>query len=59
MYIITHSCSLCGTIVAANVLEENRVMKCPGIQCNEILRFNDLPDEEQTYYLNNKSDYEM
>lgn len=59
MHIITHSCSSCDTVVAANVLEDNRVMKCPGVDCEELLRFDELPEEEQTYYLENKNDYEM
>ena len=43
MRIITHSCPACGTVVAANELESNRVMKCPGLGCQEALRFEDLP----------------
>ena len=58
MRIITYTCSECGTIVAANVLERARVMKCPRIGCSEVLSFEDLDDDEREYFLENRSDYE-
>jgi hypothetical protein len=51
MHIITHSCPNCGTIVSANILEGERVMNCPGLECDEVLSFEDLPEEEQAYLL--------
>ena len=42
MRIITLTCPNCGTIVAANVLERERVMNCPRLTCDEILAFEDL-----------------
>jgi len=42
MRITTLTCSECGTIVAKNVLERERVMKCPYYECEEILSFEDL-----------------
>lgn len=59
MRIITHTCPGCGTIVAANVLETERVMKCPRRGCSEILSFDDLKDEEQEYYLEHREDYKL
>ncbi|MDZ7746863.1 MAG: hypothetical protein U5K28_10245 [Halobacteriales archaeon] len=43
MRIITHTCPACGTVVAANELEDNRVMKCPGLGCEEVLEFDGPP----------------
>lgn len=59
MRIITHSCSNCGTIVSANELESDRVMKCPRTTCSEVLRFEDLPDEEREFFLENIEQYKI
>jgi uncharacterized paraquat-inducible protein A len=59
MRIITLTCSECGTIVTANVLESNRVMKCPGLACDNVLEFTDLDEADRTEFLENKSRYEM
>lgn len=59
MRIITHNCPDCGTIVSANELEANRVMKCPGLQCNAVLRFEDLSDEERQHFLENQEQYQI
>ena len=59
MRIITHSCPECGTIVAANELENNRVMKCPRKGCQEVLRFEDLPEEAQEFFLENLDQYQI
>lgn len=53
------TCPSCGTIVAANKLEEDRVMKCPGLECQEVLRFEDLPPADQNHFLNNKEEYQI
>jgi len=50
MRIITHTCPDCGTVVAANELEANRVLKYPGLGCETVLRFEDLPQlTERTF----------
>ena len=59
MRIITHSCPACGTVVAANELESNRVMKCPGLECQEALRFEDLPEEAAEHFLENRDSYQI
>lgn len=59
MRIITHSCSNCGTVIAANELEDNRVMKCPHEACDEVLRFKDLGEEEQEFFLGNREQYQI
>jgi hypothetical protein len=59
MRIITHTCPTCGTIVSANELEANRVMKCPGLNCDEVLRFEDLPEDDRTHYLENEAQYQL
>lgn len=59
MHIITHTCPDCGTIVAANELEANRVMKCPGLGCENELRFEDLPEDEREHFLENRQQYQM
>jgi len=59
MRIITHTCPACGTVVAANELEDSRVMKCPGPECKEVLRFENLPEEERTHFLDNRDQYRI
>ncbi|SIS10497.1 hypothetical protein [Natronorubrum thiooxidans] len=59
MRIITHACPACGTVVAANELESRRVMKCPGLHCEEVHRFDDLEDEEREHFLENKDQYRI
>ena len=59
MRIITHACPACGTVVAANELESDRVMKCPGLGCGEVLRFEDLTEEEQEHFIENREQYQM
>ena len=59
MRIITHVCPACGTVVAANELESRRVMKCPGLYCEEVHRFDDLEDEKREYFLENKDQYRL
>lgn len=59
MRIITLTCSQCGTIVSANELESNRVMKCPGLDCETVLRFKDLDEEDREYFLDNRSKYRI
>lgn len=59
MRIITYTCPTCGTVVAANELEANRVMKCPGLSCDNVLRFEDLPEDEREYFLANREQYQL
>ncbi|SEH45540.1 hypothetical protein SAMN05192561_10239 [Halopenitus malekzadehii] len=59
MRIITHTCPACGTIVAANELEDNRVMKCPGLGCQEVLCFEDLPADAREHFLDNLNQYQI
>lgn len=59
MRVITLTCSNCGTVVAANELEERRILKCPGLNCDEVLRFEDLSEEERKHFLENKEKYEL
>jgi hypothetical protein len=59
MRIITHTCPACGTVVAANELENNRVMKCAGLGCQEVLRFEDLPDDACEHFLENRDRYQI
>lgn len=59
MRIITHTCPACGTVVAANELEANRVMKCPGLSCDEVLRFDDLSEAEREHFLANLEQYRI
>lgn len=59
MRIITLSCSNCGTIVAANELEKRRQMKCPGLHCEEVVQFADLPSDKRTHFLENRDDYRL
>jgi len=59
MRIITHTCADCGTVVSANELERRRVMKCPRFDCEAILRFDDLSDEEREFFLDNRDQYHL
>ncbi|ELY63467.1 hypothetical protein [Natrinema versiforme] len=59
MRIITHTCTECGTVVSANELEGNRVMKCPGLDCANVLRFADLPQEDRQFFLEHAEQYEL
>jgi hypothetical protein len=59
MKIITDTCPDCGTIIAGNVLESHRVMKCPGLDCETVRRFDDLPQEDQEYIEDNLEKYRM
>ena len=59
MRIITYTCPKCDTTVAANVLERERVMKCPRKGCSEILAFSDLNEEEQDYFLEHRENYKL
>ena len=59
MRIITHTCPECGTVVAANELEANRVTKCPGLDCEHVLRFENLPGDARKHFLENRDRYEI
>lgn len=59
MRIITHTCPNCGTVVAGNVLEDNREMKCPGLDCEHVLRFSDLPEGERKHMLEHRDRYRL
>jgi len=34
-------------------------MKCPGLGCENVLKFEELPKEEQQHFLENKDQYEI
>ncbi|WP_435066119.1 hypothetical protein [Halobaculum sp. EA56] len=59
MRIETITCPDCGTVLAANVLESERVLKCPGLECEAVHRFADLPEEVQRHYETNADSYRM
>lgn len=57
--IITQGCPDCGTVVAGNVLEDHREMKCPGLGCDRVLAFADLREDEQQHIIDHLQQYEM
>ncbi len=59
MQIITYTCPNCGTIIAANVLESERIMKCPKSGCSNIVKFTDITGEEQEYVVENKEEFKL
>lgn len=59
MRIITLNCPNCATVVAGNVLEDHREMKCPGLGCETVLRFSDLGDDDREHILANRDKYTM
>ncbi|MUV57109.1 hypothetical protein [Halogeometricum sp. CBA1124] len=59
MRIITLTCPECGTVVAGNVIENQREMKCPRATCSETLRFTDLDEEDRRHLLEHREKYTM
>lgn len=59
MKVYTLSCPDCGTVVAANELESNRIQKCPGLDCSTVLRFDDLPAEARDHILDHAEKYDI
>jgi DNA-directed RNA polymerase subunit RPC12/RpoP len=59
MRVETYTCPDCGTVVAANVLERDRRVKCPGLDCDRVLAFEDLPPEVREHYEANAEQYRM
>jgi len=59
MKIITLTCQSCGTVVAANELENERLMKCPGVDCDTVLEFGDLDEIDRTFFIEHRDDYQM
>lgn len=59
MRIITLTCQNCGTVVAENVLERNRVMNCPRHGCAGELRFDGLDEADRTYVEENLERFRM
>lgn len=59
MRVVTLTCPECRTVVAANVLEERRVMECPGPDCDRRLRFDDLDEDDRRHFLEYRDQYRM
>ncbi|MFB6179005.1 MAG: hypothetical protein ABEI77_04695 [Halorientalis sp.] len=59
MHIITYQCPTCGTVVAANELEARRIMKCPGLDCGAVVRFDDLPEDDRQHFLDHREQYRI
>lgn len=59
MRIVTLDCPDCGTIVAGNVLLDNRVMECPRTGCERTLRFEDLPAADREHLEQHRELYRM
>lgn len=57
MRVFTLTCPDCGTVVAANELEERRMMKCPGLACETVLRWEDLPAANREHFLEYRDQY--
>jgi hypothetical protein len=57
MRVVTHTCPDCGTVVAANELERRRVLKCPGLDCETVLRFADLDESDREHVLEHREQY--
>ena len=59
MKIETYTCSKCGTVIAGNVLLSERAITCPGLGCEAVHRFDDLPVDIQEHYEANRGTYRM
>lgn len=57
--IVTLECPVCGTILAGNVLEDRREIRCPGLGCREVLRFGDIPEADREYLSSNSELYRL
>ncbi|QGX96478.1 hypothetical protein EI982_17680 [Haloplanus rallus] len=57
--IITHRCDRCGTIVGGNVLERNRTLKCPGLNCSRVHEFRELPADDREYLTSQTETYSI
>lgn len=59
MKIYTLTCPDCGTVVAGNVIESSRIMKCPGVNCGTELRFEDLSETARSHLVENQDQYSI
>ena len=59
MRIVTLTCPDCGTVVAGNVLLRERELNCPGLDCEVVLRFADLPAGDREHLLDDPEKYRM
>ena len=59
MRVETYTCPDCGTVVAANVLERERRLRCPGRSCTNVLSFGELPADVREHYEANRDRYRM
>ena len=59
MKVYTLTCQNCGTVVAANELEANRVQKCPGLDCKNVLHFEELSEKAREHVLNHTEKYDI
>ena len=59
MRIDTTTCQDCGTVIAVNVLLTERMLNCPGLGCEAIHRFDELPQEVQSHYEANRGRYRL
>lgn len=57
MRVETYACLECGTIVAGNVLERERRLRCPGRDCENVLSFEDLPADARDHYRTHRDRY--
>jgi len=59
MRIDTFTCSNCGTVIAGNVLLFEQALTCPGLGCECVHRFTDLPEDTQRHYAENRDAYRL
>lgn len=59
MRVITLSCENCGSIVAGNVLERYHRVSCPGVECDNTLRFTKLDESDREYLVAHAKEYRM
>ncbi|MCY4732436.1 hypothetical protein KY092_17950 [Natronomonas gomsonensis] len=59
MRIETYTCPDCGTVIAGNVLLVERAITCPGLDCDRVHEFADLPEDTQGHYEENRDAYQM
>lgn len=59
MRIETRTCPDCGTVIAGNVLLVDRAITCPGLNCDAVHEFADLPTDVRRHYEAHRDAYRL
>jgi len=59
MAVFFYDGNIANDVAFGNVLENNRVMKCPGWDCENVLQFEDLPEAEREHFHEYREQYQI